>query len=239
MGQYSEAQPSRTMPRANPRSGANDATLPPGSGSSVRPSAGEEASADARRRQPGETLERRDSVQATRSSATGKRDDRRLSPGASTLSGANESVERAPRWLPTGIVPEVAVEARPESDLARRGRLRRRTPGTLQRLQRAAAKRSEEQGATDGSTSEVQRVGVGSPTRRRPASKGLVGAAFGRFVPPACVEGEKNPMRGGCALWKGTARAAEKAADTFRLPRRRTVASRCAVELRRPTRVMR
>jgi len=115
MGQHSEAQHARTMPRATPYRDSSEKRVTPtsGSGSSCRESAREEARGSTRHRLPGYTLERTNSKQTTRSPG-GRPAQTRAQARGGLDSRARVRSERAPRWMPKGQLPEVAVEARSE-----------------------------------------------------------------------------------------------------------------------------
>lgn len=189
MGRDFEAQLDRTMPQATTRGDGMTDTAMSGSGSSANKSAWKEARGSTRRRSPGQTLEGRNLKSALTWVV------RTVDGGEGTASVAKRETARA---LRVGS-QEVAVEVRPSTGHIEVELSRENPMNVAATLGGIAARSDEEQSAKGVETSEAQRAGVGSPARGRsewPLKKAL-GLATGRFV-RGCVEGKRNPMRGGC-----------------------------------------
>jgi hypothetical protein len=191
MGRDFEAQLAGTMPRATTR-GDGDMfdTAMPGLGCSSSESAWKEARGNARRRSPEQTLEGRNPKRAHAFSsrpASGREGTAMVAKRRTSARAAVRHREVAVEVrLLTGLEGSVLPWENPMNVAATSGGI--------------AADSSEEQSARGVETPEAQRAGVGSPARRRPGwlmklSGSRPVASFERGY----VEGNRNPMRGGCA----------------------------------------
>lgn len=208
MGQHSETQQVRAMPRANPirGHGAFHTTPQPGSGSSTCESVREEAGGSIRRRHPEQTLERTDSARVKRTQAGAR------APHARAQS------ERAPRWLPKGLVPggsgggslwartSILGSERREANDSSNGDSR--IEESHERCRGLGRIRGQvERGEKRQRRSNVRGAMKLELAAQRKASRAFSNASigFGRFARLECVEGTRTP-REVVAHVEGTAR---------------------------------